>query len=807
MKKSVRLVVLVLSLAIAWPAVAQWTNRYPRVNSYGHHVYLEGYELPLLTNGPIDPVVAPDGMRIAFAARGWLWMLDRMSGVAQRVTSGAGIDSRPAFSPDGSLLAFVRDHDDDTTVVVLDLASGAERVLVDTGAIDMDPAFTPDGSTVMFVSAQGGDLDVWAIGVDGGEATQLTDESGLELAPRPTANGGLVYLAKTRGGADELRWRSGEDESTVAAWRIASLARPALDASGNFVAVNAPVGDEIHLQVIQLNRPSAPMRLAPNSVRPLTPSWSPDGVEVLYSEADARQQMRLYTAPLTGGPSSEIEIREWDWGTPTATLRIRTRQAGRLGFTPARLSIWTGDGHPLVMDQGVTYLDGSVGWPFAYSSGDVEITVPAGSVRVAATRGLTVPVVQSTVEVAAGEAGLVELALESVWPAETDWASGDHHFHLNYGGAYQLPPAVMESMAEGEALDVPTPLTANLHNRYADAEHWGWENDGRGPIVRFGQEIRSHFLGHIGTVGNREMLWPWIWGPGYEVYGTEDRINGEMLAAAREDGAVGFYVHPVTNSDPFGGETVRGVPPGIVADAVHGQLDALEVVCLWSDEIGTAELWYRFLNAGIPVAPSAGTDVMLNLVRTMAFGTTRVYVHQPEGLTWDGYLDGLRAGRSFVTNGPLLDLRATDAAVGPGGTVPAGAVDFELTVATATSVDMVELIVNGEVVQTWEGLEASGSKVLSGTVDLPSGGWLAARAHGGEVEWPAMDSYPWAHTAPIWIGTVGSTEPGARSAAAADLLRALDVSTERLRAGYRGAEIPRLEAHFAAARARLEQMR
>ncbi|MDE2796613.1 MAG: hypothetical protein OXL34_17495, partial [Gemmatimonadota bacterium] len=46
------------------PGAGQWRNRYPRVQGYGHHVYLEGYELPVLTNGPIDPAPSPDG-RIA----------------------------------------------------------------------------------------------------------------------------------------------------------------------------------------------------------------------------------------------------------------------------------------------------------------------------------------------------------------------------------------------------------------------------------------------------------------------------------------------------------------------------------------------------------------------------------------------------------------------------------------------------------------------------------------------------------------------------------------------------------------------
>jgi TolB protein len=809
MKFVPRLLTVALALTFATPALAQWTNRYPRVAGYGHQVYLEGYELPLLTNGPIDAVASPDGTHVAFASRGWIWILDRATRTARRVTSGAGIDARPTYSPDGTRLAFVRDENNDTTIVVLDLRSEEEQVLVDTGSIDMDPAFTPDGSALVYASAAGGSIDVWVVGLDGSEAARVTQDPGLEVAPRPTRDGGYVYLAKTRGGVDELHWRQGNDDQVLLQARIASQARPALDATTALVAINVPVGDETHLLAIELAAASASVRLAPNATLPLTPAWTANGAEVLYSEADAQQRLHLYAAPLTGAPSVEVPIEVWDWAAPTATVRVRTRLAGTPGFSAARLSAWSGNGHPLVAEAGLTYLDGQSGWPFFYSTGDIEFTVPAGQVSVVATQGISTAPRRASVEVPAGGSGLVEIDLTSVWAAESEWSSGDHHFHLNYGGAYNLPPRVLTAMAAGEGLDVPTPLTANLHNRYADAEHWGWSSGDRAPLARFGQEIRSHFLGHIALLGGREMQWPWIWGPGYQVYGRDDRTNASVLDEGRDNGAVGYYVHPVSNADPFGEEPVRGVPIGIVADAVLGHLDALEVACLWSDEVGTSELWYRFLNAGIPIAPSAGTDVMMNLVRTMAAGTTRVYVHQPEGVTWDGHLAGLRAGRSFVTNGPMLDfqLTAADGVVRPGGAVPAGPVEYELTVATATAVELVEVVVNGQVVATEPGLDAAGSRVLRGRLELPAGGWVAVRASGGRTEWPAMDSYPWAHTAPIWIGEVGSTQAEAQRLAVADLRRALDVSEARLEAGYAGADIPQLRAHFARARERLNTLR
>ena len=78
-------------------------------------------------------------------------------------------------------------------------------------------------------------------------------------------------------------------------------------------------------------------------------------------------------------------------------------------------------------------------------------------------------------------------------------------------------------------------------------------------------------------------------------------------------------------------------------------------------------LWYRYLGLGLRLPASAGSA---SGVLPAPPGYDRVYVQAPGPLTVDGYYAGLRAGRSMVTNGPLLALTVGDA--GPGATVPAG---------------------------------------------------------------------------------------------------------------------------------------
>jgi TolB protein len=384
------------------------------------------------------------------------------------------------------------------------------------------------------------------------------------------------------------------------------------------------------------------------------------------------------------------------------------------------------------------------------------------------------------------------------------WYSGDHHFHLNYGGQARLAPDALVAMMQGEDLDVATPLSANLHTRRIDEEYFGWTRT-ESPLIRFGQEVRSHFLGHTGHIGIKTLFWPWYWGPGYPVYGRDDRSNVSALQRTREQGGVNSYVHPVTNSAPFDGDAPRGIPLELVSDAVLGDVDTIELACLWSDELGTAEAWYRLLNVGARVTPSAGTDAMVDFFRTMAVGTTRVYVRVPGQLTMEGYLEGLKAGRSFVTNGPLLRFRV--AGREPGDVLVTGdEVEWELSVGSAVPFERVEILVNGEVAWSGDGVASPGSRAFTGRLKLPAGGWIAARAHGGTTAWPAMDSYPFAHTAPLWIGSAGSTDPAAAARAAKDLLAALDVAEARIKRSYEGAATPVLLGRIMQARKKLSAL-
>ena len=495
---------------------AQWTHRYPKVAGYNHHVYLEGYELPMLTAGPIDPAPSPDGTSVAFASHGWIWIMDLSSGVARRLTRGGGIDARPAWSPDGQVIAFVRDDTEDTEIVWVAATSGAELGRVDSPGLELDPAFSADGTKIFYSSAESeaGALDLWAVDIASGVRRPVTDAPGIELKPQPGERA-LVYLWKG-GGRDRVVVRSGDsaEPRTLIEGSIASMARPALSPDGSTVAVNWPTQEGWDLRILNVADPGPSILLASGGL-PLTPAWDPSGEWVYFSEADDQERLELKRVRAAGGPIEAVEVTARDWGAATASLRIRTVVEEGGPPVAARLAVVGGSGHPLIPDGPAARFDGQSGRVFFYSPGVIELTVPAGEVTVSAVQGLATPESSATVRVdAASGAAEVEVVLSPVWDARAGgWSSGEHHFHLNYGGLYDLSPEDLAPMMLGEALDFATPLLANLHNRFEDQDLWTWQHSGGPPFVRFGQEVRSHFLGHLGLIEIDDLFWPWCGGP------------------------------------------------------------------------------------------------------------------------------------------------------------------------------------------------------------------------------------------------------------------------------------------------------
>jgi TolB protein len=792
-------------------ASAQWTNRYSKLNDFGHHVYLEQHELPILAHGPTDPAPAPDGKQLVFAAKGWLWNLNLETGTAVRLTKGPGTDSRPRWSPDGDQLTFIRDEGRNTAIIVLDLESGKET-RIDTEAIELDPEFSADGESIYYTSGISGSLNLRSRNLISGADEQLTALSQVERNSRSLAQGdGLMYLHGT-GAYRVLRiknFESGTDTITLSqtlTYHFTADAHPIQ----NLIVYSAPIDNDYHLWTMDLNDPRVKHRLTDGNPFALTPAFSADGNQVYFVELDENRQFRLMRIPTYGGSAEEVKISNWDLGEKSGMMKVNVTDATGNPIT-ARVSIVREDGYPVPFHEDATYVDPQTGRHYFYLEGEAQFNLPVGNYKVTAVRGPMTPIMESTIQIIEGKSVETKLALSPIWDAAAaGYVSADHHVHLNGDGHHRATHEDALRAMAGEDLDLLAPMSWNRWERRIDASLVGKETVRDGRIVVQSQEVRSHFHGHVSLLGVEKPYAPWFWGPTNPKLGDPDRSNGEVVDYADRTGAFTTYVHPIgDDSNPFEHLDEGPIPIELVSDAVLAKRIGLEMVCAWTSPLGNSQVWYRLLNIGRPVAAMSGTDMWVDFHRTMAVGTGRNYVPMNGAeLTSEAVLEAAMAGKGFVTTGPALLFKIGKNAQ-PGDVVSKGKQDWQATLAGTNDIDVVELVVNGVVVEKMTGIKAGESRQYQGKVTLPEGGWVAIRAYASELKedtWPSMHARPFAHSSPIWIESIGSTDANSRKVAAADLIRAIDASERIAKAAYGETEMNRMNTRFEEARKVLREM-
>lgn len=801
---------LLIGLVLADSAAAQWVNRYSKLSDFNHHIYLEQHELPILAYGPTDPAPSPDGLTLAMAARGWIWQLDLATGKATQLTDGPGVDSRPRWSADGQKLAIVRDNGSDTAIVILTVENGEEQV-INTPTIELDPEFSADGQSLHYTSGSGGKLSLWQRHLASGVDTQLTDLPQVERNARRLPSGdGLIYLHGD-GPHRVLRERNfvARTDAIVHAETLTYHLTADTHPRERLIVYSAPIDNAYHLWTMDLDDPRVTHRLTNGDPYALTPAFSADGEYVYYVEAGDDRQFRLRRITTYGGEPQTIDVREWEGRSPTGILSLAVADASEQPVT-ARVSITREDGHPVAFHRDATYFDSQTGRYYFYVEGKADFILPAGRYTALITRGPMVSVIKKEFRVRENQKATVTALLRPVWDAAgAGYISADHHVHLNGDGHHRADHGDALRLMAGEDLDQLTPMSWNRWERRIDEAVMGQQTAEGDRIVQQGQEIRSHFHGHIGLLGAKNTFAPWFFGPKNPTLGNPDLTNGDVLAFAEANGAFPTYVHPIDgDEDPLGSAKVGDIPLELVSDGVLAQRMGIEMVCAWTSPLGNAHVWYRLLNVGRPIAAMSGTDSWVDFHRTPAVGTGRTYVRVDGEVTAENALAAAAAGRSFVTTGPALIFTMNDT-VRPGETIESGEQTWQATLASTTEVDVLEIIVNGQVVARFDGVAAGKTRAYNGTVTLPHGGWIAARAYASsrpDDAWPTMHARPFAHSSPIWIGAVGSTDQRARSRSAADLIRAIDAAQNVAREAYGEVPTPRLHARFDEARAVLRKM-
>jgi hypothetical protein len=393
--------------------------------------------------------------------------------------------------------------------------------------------------------------------------------------------------------------------------------------------------------------------------------------------------------------------------------------------------------------------------------GTSEIAVPAGTMHVGVMRGFEYEFQERNVDVITDKQSEVTVRLRPIKMHSFDksWISGDVHVHMNYAGTYRNTPAHLANQAAAENLSVIENLVVNKEQRFPDIAYFSPKLDpvsNKYFVLQHAQEFHTSYWGHLGLLSLTQNLIL----PGYAVYPNTAAAslfpsNANVADLAHEQGALVGYVHPLESvphpeKDPITYE--------LPADVALGKVDYIEVVG-FSDHKSTAEVWYKLLNCGFRLPTAAGTDFMGNFASLRGpAGLNRVYTEVPaEPLKLQSWLEAMKAGRSFATNGPLL--RFELGLKSPGGEVKlekkqdAG---FRAALGSIVPIDHLQIVCNGKVSKELE-LDADHKRAyVAGRLPIESTGWCILRAFSDKSEYPILDLYPYATTSPVYVNVAAA---------------------------------------------------
>ncbi len=377
------------------------------------------------------------------------------------------------------------------------------------------------------------------------------------------------------------------------------------------------------------------------------------------------------------------------------------------------------------------------GRQYAYVPGEFTTDLPVGDLYIEINKGFEYAPVRTKVTVKPGQKELkLKIGRTLDWRS-TNWVTADTHVHF-----VSPHTAWLEGQAEG--VNVVNLLASQWGRLFTNmGDYIGGANVvADDTIVYVGTENRNPMLGHMSMLGTKGALpvFPMCCGgPGESFVGDPDfRMLAEWAAENKRKGGVVIRPHY-----PFCGHTEDPVP------ILKGLVDALEIRGGIRNDFSTQE-WYRYLNCGYRVAVVGGTDKM-GAYCPIGWMRTYALLDGDRPLTYNNWAKAVRAGRTFSTCGPLIDMQVDGCRVGDTIRMGAGGgtVEVEAHAESVWPLGRIEIVYNGRVVAS-ESAPRKGTPELrvKAKVALDGSGWLAARC-GGLQDHPA--AFTGAHTSPLYV--------------------------------------------------------
>jgi len=762
-------------------------GNYPWARHGGNYMY-NFYFPPAPSSTPWAPAWSPDGSAIAVGMGGSIWSIDPATGIASELTRGAKYHSSPTWSPDGRWIIYTADDGGNTIQLeILNLETGDSQPLTDDEFVYVDPVFSPDGSRVAYVStAPSGYFNVYIRSIQGGawsgnEIAVSSDnnfgrsrlyfgDQDMHINPTWLPSGDELLLVSNRdvalGSGNVIRVPAVANgmarRQTVLAEQTLYRARPDVSIDGKRFIYSSTSGtaDQFNNLYVQPTVGGEPYKMTFFQHDAFHPRWSPDGEWIAFiSNEGGLPQLELLET--YGGARRRINITERRYKEPMGTLQVTVRADG--APTGARVSLTAADGKFYAPTNAYARITQQSGVHMFHTTGSFTVELPPGSTDLTLMKGFELYPERRQVEIRAGEITALDVTLRRMADLSADgWHNGSTHVHTNYAGNLHNTLENMMMMSDGEDQDIVVELIANKDNRILDYQFFipgGEAHPLSTPdrVLIVGEEYRPPFYGHVFMLGLEDhLISPFT--TGYEGTGIESLYpsNTDMFRKAKAQGATTGYVHAFGgNADPLQGNL--GGAKGFLVDAALGTVDALE----WSSA-GSSSFYpvYALWNNDIRITAVGGEDAISSLHWTATLGAMRTYVRPDDGeRTMGGWLKGLRDGRAFVTNGPLVELTVNGRIAGETLALAAGTgtVSVSARVRSITPLTRAFIVHNGEEVAEVPLSENRQSGDYEGEVEITGSGWIHLRVVGApEESFPLDARFAQAFTNPVWMVVGGA---------------------------------------------------
>jgi hypothetical protein len=372
-----------------------------------------------------------------------------------------------------------------------------------------------------------------------------------------------------------------------------------------------------------------------------------------------------------------------------------------------------------------------------------EISLPAGKWRLAVARGIEYYPVFEEFEMTGGGTRERPILLRRwVDMAKSGWYSGDDHIHM-----VRMTPAQNEFlMTWALAEDVHVSNTL----RVGDIKQVTFEQAGYGKNARYqkgdyalvsGQEdprMDIHEQGHAIALNiqapvrdvSRYHLYDWVFDHVHE--------QGGLTGYAHVAWAIQFYRSQREETFATWDSTIN-VP--------RDKVDFMEILQF---RLLGLEDYYDFLNLGYKLTASAGSDIPWG----NTIGEVRMYVYTGPQFSADAWFAEMKKGRTFVTNGPMVELTVNG--TGLGDEVKVGK-NARLRIrarawapADIGSPKTLEIVAHGQVIRSVESHDRNTQELkIDFSLKAEASQWIAARvtSHNGAL----------AHTSPVYVVVEGQS--------------------------------------------------